>query len=120
MLKGRLRAGVIVFVCCASGCGGGDGETSTSSKTSASTTSPDAGTPAGILPASYAGTSTEQGPGLPFDFVGTVTRSIPLSVDEQAAIADANAKAKLRNPPTKSPVDRGFGTKAAKATGGQP
>ncbi len=62
----------------------------------------------GTLPAKCAGTSTEGGPGLPYDFSGTVRHSRSLSPEQRAAIARANALAAARNPVSQSLVDRGF------------
>jgi hypothetical protein len=63
------------------------------------------------LPASAAGTSSEDGPGVPEDFDGMVTATIPLTPEELQAIAAAQALHAARNPPTKSATDLGFGRK---------
>lgn len=65
--------------------------------------------PVESLPASAAGESSETGPGVPADFSGIVTSSIPATQEELDAIAAAAALQAQRNPPTKKPTDLGFG-----------
>ena len=60
------------------------------------------------LPAVAAGTSTADGPGVPDDFTGTISNSMPLTPGEQAAVSAADQLSAARNPVTQSPVDRGF------------
>ena len=66
-------------------------------------------TDAGMLPACAAGKSTPTGPGLPFDFKGTVEQSMPMSEADVAAAAAADALSTARNSTPQSQVDRGFG-----------
>jgi hypothetical protein len=61
----------------------------------------------GTLPACAAGTSTDKGPGKPFDSVADMAVESP-SAEQLAAAAVADALAAARNPPTQSALDRGF------------
>ena len=67
------------------------------------------------VPASAAGTSTESGPGVPDDFSGVVTESIPISARELASIQAAAVLQAKRNPPTKKATDVGFGANSEAA-----
>ena len=78
------------------------------------------GSDSNVLPASAAGTSTESGPGVPADFTGTITDSLPISQRQQQATARANALFTARNPPGQSPIDRGFGAVPVIEKGGLP
>lgn len=62
----------------------------------------------GTRPACAAGVSSEQGPGVPSDFAGTLRESIPISQQERDAIAAANALANERAVGTS--LDQGFGS----------
>ena len=103
----------LFVLCLVVGCGGSrnDETAATSSLTQmeAGVGGSGSGNGSPVLPASYAGESSTSGPGLPFDFVGTVTTSLPLTAAEQAAVARANLLSKTRNPPSQSKLDRGFG-----------
>lgn len=78
-----------------------------------STTGPSKSTSAAgsgdILPASAAGTSSESAPGVPDDFTGTISESLPISPQVQQAIDEANELSSARNPPGQSRLDRGLG-----------
>lgn len=104
---------ILLVLAFAVGCNGSEPRTSTATSAvggAASDAATDSLVPSGeVLPASFAGQSTESGPGVPFDFTGTVTSSLPLTASEQAAIAAANALSTARNPTARSPHDRGFG-----------
>ena len=67
-----------------------------------------------VLQVSLAGTSPESGPGVPAHFAGTIEESMPLSDNEQAAIAAVNALAQVRKSANHSPLSRGFGSKSQK------
>jgi len=103
------------------GCGGSAGDEGASSS---ALTAGDPDNPSGaaigsaILPASYAGTSTETGPGVPFDFTGTVGEPLVLDASETAAVAAARATSKARSPATQSRVDRGFAPRSVGAGSG--
>jgi hypothetical protein len=76
------------------------------------------------LNASAAGTSSESGPGVPDDFTGVVTESLPVTKEELDAIAASNALRQLRQPHGKKATDVGFGrnrlgVQPSSATAGQ-
>jgi hypothetical protein len=52
----------------------------------------------GTLRGCAAGTSTEAGPGLPFNFTGTLAEAVILTARETAAVVAANALTAARNP----------------------
>lgn len=62
----------------------------------------------GTLRACAAGTSTTAGPGVPFNFTGTIQHSLPITPTKLTALTAAQALAEARNPPAQPPVDRGF------------
>lgn len=112
MKKGQL---LIALLLCAA-CRGSDADDeSTTTAASALSQQPEAGLPeAGpgsgdFLPASYAGESSEQGPGRPFDATEPVKDTIPLNAAEQASAQEA--KQKLDQRLSKKPVDIGFAPK---------
>lgn len=61
------------------------------------------------LPASAAGTSTAEGPGVPADFAGKLDEPKPLTPMEARAVAASRALSEARNPKGQKPTDRGFG-----------
>lgn len=62
-----------------------------------------------FYPASAAGTPSESGPGLPFDFAGVVTESLSLTQEERDSITRANVQAAARKAETSqaTPAEQG-------------
>jgi hypothetical protein len=70
-----------------------------------------------VYPASHAGSSTEQGPGVPDDFSGTVTVSLPLTREEEESLAKAAAMDTERTRSGKRKrSDLGFGVATPQVT----
>lgn len=113
-MNARTRCFIGLLAMCASlTCGSGDDQSSTTASAVTSAPTPN---PNGSLPASAAGTPSPSGPGVPADFAGTITDALPLTPEEIAANKAADALAAARNPPTQSPLDRGFGAVPKKGT----
>jgi hypothetical protein len=118
---GSFRWAVAIWLGCSvfaiAGCGDAVESTSTASQASQAG---EGGSEAETLPASAAGTSSESGPGLPYDFAGQVTTSLPLSPEDLVELAKLEALIAARNPPVQSRIDRGFGVPSSKARSRKP
>jgi hypothetical protein len=121
-LRGGIGQRLCIFLLACSACGSSD-KTSGSSGAVTATGSGSAQcdmTPInaqGDLPACAAGVPSESGPGLPYNFTGSLVGSMALDASGLAAEAAANALSAARNPATQDPVDRGFApAPVAKAT----
>jgi len=68
----------------------------------------DVDSPESLAPASAAGISTDNGPGVPVDFHGGPAQPPTLSPQSALAIKDAQARQKAALAEHPNPIDRGF------------
>lgn len=111
-----VLAGALITLISVAAASCGTQNADNSSTSTQSVTSVGSGSGSDVLPA---GTTTGSGPGSPPDVTSAPQQSMPLTPEQMALIAAANALYHARNPTAQSPTDRGFpGQASATGSGG--
>jgi len=101
---GIIASTLVLWLCQA--CRDEDSTSRSSAALAGSGSGPGSGSGSDILPASFAGTSTESGPGRLFDSTEPVEESKALTPEGQVAAQASAIKMLARD--AKNPLDRGF------------